>query len=95
MESFPSPSRRWWVLRTLAIFGAGLCLLVVLLLLALQSGPVRKFALERITAFLASQQIDLQTDSLHYNLFTLSIDVRNLRLRSAAAVDLPAVATIG
>jgi outer membrane protein assembly factor BamA/autotransporter translocation and assembly factor TamB len=72
-----------------------LCLLVVLALLALQSDPVRRFALERITTFLVSQHIDLQTDSLRYNLFTLSVDVRNLRLRSAAASDLPAFATIG
>ena len=93
-ESNTPPSRKR-VLRALALLGAGLCLLAVLLLLVLQSDPVRKSALDRVTAFLASRQIDLQADSLRYNLFTLSIDVRNLRLRSRTASDLPAFATVG
>ena len=77
------------------MLGAGVCLLVVVMLLVLQSDPVRKFGLERVTSYLASRQIDLQTDSLRYNLFTLSIEVRNLRLRSPATTNLPAFARVG
>jgi hypothetical protein len=83
-ESHTPPFRKRRILRALAVLGAALCLLVVLLLLVLQSDSVQKFALDRITAVLASRHIDLQAGSLRYNLFALSIDVRNLRLRSAA-----------
>ena len=90
----PIPPSRKRVRRRLAILGAGVCLLGVLLLLVLQSDPVRQIARRRLTAFLASRQIDLQMDSLGYNLFTLSIDLQHLRIRSAAA-ELPAFATVG
>src|SRR5262249_26782271 len=73
----------------------GLCLLIILLLLALQSGPARRFAANQLMAFLASPQIELQTDELRWNFFRLSIDLRNIRLRSARSSDLPAFATIG
>ncbi len=95
MESNPPPPRARRVIRRFAIFAGGPCLLVFLLLLVLQTGPARKFALDRLTAFLASRRIDLQTDSLRYNLFTLSIDARNVRVRAADAAGLPAFATIG
>src|SRR5262245_37168469 len=95
MESNTSPSRRRRVIRGLAIFGCGLSLLIILSLLVLQTGPVSRFALDRITALLASRRIDARAESLQYNLFTFSIDVRNLRLRRAAATDLPAFVTIG
>ncbi len=93
-ESNAPPPRKRRLFRALAICG-GACLLVVLLLLALQSGPARELVLDRVTAFLASQRIELQTESLRYNMFSLSLDARNLRLRSAASPDLPAFATIG
>jgi outer membrane protein assembly complex protein YaeT len=83
------------VLHTLAISGGAVCLLIVLLLLALQSGPARRFAVTHVTALLASRQIDLQTDELRYNFFALSMGVRNLRLRSAGSPNLPVFATIG
>src|SRR5262245_33059163 len=95
MESNRPPSRKRRVIRGLAIFAGGSCLFVFLLLLVLQTGPARKFVFDRITAFLASRRIDLQVESLHYNLFTLSIVARNLRVRAAGTADLPAFATIG
>jgi len=81
--------------RTLAISGGLLCLLVALVVVVLQSGPVRRFALDRLTTFLASRQIELQIGDLQYSLFGLSIEVKNLRVRSQGSADLPAFATIG
>jgi outer membrane protein assembly complex protein YaeT len=72
-----------------------MCLLAAVLLLALHTGPARRFALNRAIAFLASQQIELRTDDVRYNLLSLSIDLRNLRLRSSASADLPVFATMG
>ena len=88
----PTPaSQKRRLARALAIFGG----LIALLLLALHSGPARKLALDRVTALLASRQMELTAESIRYNLFTLSLDARNLRLRAAGATDLPAFATVG
>ena len=67
---------------------------MVLLLFALQSGPARRFAVTRLTAFLAEQHINLQTDELRFSLFSLALDARNVRLRSSGAADLPPFTTI-
>ena len=67
-----------------------------MLLLALaQSPPGRRLLLGRVTAFLASRHVDLQADDVRYNLFTLAIDARNVRVRSGISGDLPVFATIG
>jgi outer membrane protein assembly complex protein YaeT len=89
------PVRKRRVLRTAARLGGGACLFGGLLLLALHSGPARRFALNRAIAFLASRQIELRTDELRYNLLSLSVDLRDLQLRSAASADLPVFARIG
>ena len=89
------PSHRGRIGRRLATLGTGVCLLAILLLLVRHSELVRQFARRRITAVLSSRQIDLRMGSLDYNLFTGSIDVRDLRLGSAAAADLPAFARVG
>jgi outer membrane protein assembly complex protein YaeT len=81
--------------RVVAILGSGLCLLVVLLFIALQSGPARRFAVSRITSILASQHMELRIGELRYNLLSLSIDARDLRLRSGTASSLSTFATIG
>ena len=83
------------VVRRLAISGGVLCLLIVLVLLVLQSGPARRFALGRLATFLASQHVELQIDDLQYSLFGLWVDARNLRVRSGGLSNLPAFATIG
>ena len=75
--------------------GGVLCLLVVLLLVVLQSPPVRRLALARLTTFLASQSVELQIDDFRYSVFGLSLDLRNLRVGSRGVTDLPAFATIG
>ena len=70
-------------------------LLVAVLLLALHSNLARRLALDRLTKALASQRIEFRADTLRYNLFTLSIDARNVRIRAAGSPDLPAFMTIG
>ncbi len=72
-----------------------MCLVVILLLVVLQSAGVRSFALGKLTQYLATQRIDLQVDDLQYNLLRLSVDVRNLRVRSGETPDLPVFASIG
>jgi uncharacterized protein involved in outer membrane biogenesis len=101
VEALPEPqpaapaSRSRRIFRALSILAVVVCLLVVLLLFALHSAPARRFAVNRVTSLLASHQIELQTDELRYNLFKLSIDLRNVRIRSAASSEAPVFATIG
>ena len=87
-------SRKRLVLRTIVVSGGGLCL-VVILLLVLQSAAVRSFALRRLTEYFAAQRIELRIDDLQYNLFRLSVELRNLRVRSTSSSDLQPFATIG
>jgi outer membrane protein assembly complex protein YaeT len=75
--------------------GGVLCLLLVLVLVILQSGPVRRLVVGRLTTFLASHEIELQIGDVRYSVFGLSVDVRNLRVRSQRTTDLPPFATIG
>src|SRR5215207_8363404 len=82
------------LVRAIKIFAVVLCLLVVLLIFIVHSAPARRYAVNRVVSLLASQQIELQTDELRYNLFKLSIDLKNVRLRSARA-DAPVFATVG
>src|SRR5262245_2476005 len=87
-----SRSRR--ILRALSIFAVVICLLVVLLIFALHSAPARRFAVNRVTSLLAAHQIELQTDELRYNLFKLSVDLRNVRIRPTASSPRPGCATM-
>ena len=83
------------LVRVLSVFAVVLSLLALFILLALHSPPARRFALNQVTSLLASQRIELQTDELRYNLFKLSIDLRNIRVRAAASPSAPIFATIG
>jgi outer membrane protein assembly factor BamA/autotransporter translocation and assembly factor TamB len=84
--------RRW--LRRLAIFVGAICVLLILALFVLQSGPVRRYALNRVTTLLAERHIELNTDELRYNLLNASLDLRNVRVRSSDLPDAPVFATI-
>ena len=75
--------------------GGLLCLLVVLALGVLQSPQVHRFALGRLTTFLASQDVELQVGDFRYSVLGLSVDVRNLRVGARGLADRPAFATIG
>jgi outer membrane protein insertion porin family len=90
----PEPrSRGRRVARVAGIVVAVLLLLVVVVLAVLHTPPVRRYALDQITTLLADRQIGFSADSLDYNLFGLSVTLRNLRVRSEAAPDLPDFAT--
>ena len=89
------PVRKRRVLRTLARLGGAAFLFAGALLLALHSGPARRFALSRAVTFLAARHIELRANDLRYNLLSLSMDLRDLQLRSAASTDVPAFVRIG
>jgi outer membrane protein assembly complex protein YaeT len=94
LESQRTPLRTRRIARTFAAAAVCLSLSIVLLVLALHSAPVRRFAIDRLTTTLAAQQIDLRVDDIRYNLLTLSIDARNLQLRSTASPDSLVFATV-
>src|SRR5262249_24403628 len=65
------------------------------MLLALESGPARRFALERVTAALAAHQIELGVDDLQYDLSAVRFERGTLRLLPPRRPSLPEFATIG
>ncbi len=69
-------------------------LLIVVLLAGtlLHTAPVRRYVLGQVTSLLADRQIDLTADALRYNLLALSVELRNLTVRSERAPHLPAFA---
>jgi hypothetical protein len=73
-------------------FVALLGLLIALLAVA-HTPSARRFAVNQVAALLSDSHISLQTDELRYNLFSLSFDLRNVRLGTVAA-DMPPFATI-
>jgi outer membrane protein assembly complex protein YaeT len=68
--------------------------LVVAVLLFLHASPGRRFVASQVTSLLQQENIDFSTDELRYNLLDLRMSLRNLRIRSNEAPDLPPFATI-
>ena len=68
---------------------AGLVVLVVVAILALQSAPARRFALDQARKILAQQGITFSTQDFRYNLLALSTDLRNVRIVSPRMPDGP------
>jgi outer membrane protein assembly factor BamA/autotransporter translocation and assembly factor TamB len=83
---------RWT--RLLAGICAALVAVVVAALAVVHTPPVRRYVLDRVTALLAARNIDVDTDELRYNLFNLSLSLRNVRVRSSDLPDAPAFASI-
>src|SRR5262252_7452401 len=78
------------------VYAFGFCLTsVVLILLGLQTPPARRYVLERIHQYLATQNIDLRAGSLNYNLFTLSASIDHAIIRAAQFQDSPPFAQVG
>ena len=90
----PPRSHSQRILRWVFAVIAGLAGLVVALLLVAHTPAARRAAANQVATLLAGRQISLQADELRYNLFSLSFDLRNVRLSAAAPADLPAFATI-
>jgi outer membrane protein assembly factor BamA/autotransporter translocation and assembly factor TamB len=81
-------------LRRLATFVVVFCLVIVIVFFTIHTRPVRRYAVNKVTALLAQKQIELQTDELSYNLLKASLDLRNVRVRSPNSPDAPVFATI-
>jgi outer membrane protein assembly complex protein YaeT len=82
------------VRRYLAIFGIALLVLLVGFIAFLHTSPARQYALDQVTRLLQQQNIEFDTDQLSYNLLDLSLGLRNVRVRSQVAPDLPPFASI-
>jgi outer membrane protein assembly factor BamA/autotransporter translocation and assembly factor TamB len=81
-------------LRRLAAFVVILCLIGVVTFFTIHTGPVRRYAVNKVAALLAQRQIGFETDELGYNLLRTSIDLKNVRVRSTRLPDAPVFATI-
>lgn len=81
-------------LRRLTIAFVALCLAGVILFFTIHTRPVRRYAVNKVTALLAQKHIEFQTDELSYNLLRASLDLKNLRVRSVDLPDAPVFATI-
>ena len=90
----PPRQRRHGIRRYVAIFGIALLVLVTGALVFLHTSPARQFALAQVTKLLQQQNIEFNTDELGYNLFDLRLTLRNVRIRSHDAPDLPPFASI-
>src|SRR5262245_57166003 len=80
--------------RRLGIAAACLVVFVVAIAGLLHTPPARRYALTQITTLLQQQNVTFTTDQLSYNLFDLTIRLRNLRIASRDAADLPPFAEI-
>ena len=81
-------------LRRLATAFVVFCLVAVIIFFTIHTRPVRRYAMNKVTALLAQKQIELQTDELSYNLLKASLDLKNIRVRSSRFPDAPVFATI-
>src|SRR5688572_5210380 len=78
----------------LGITAAFLAVLLAVLVAALHTTPVRRYALAKVTDILRQQNVTFNTDELSYNLLDLKLRLRNLRIASEDAQDLPPFAHI-
>src|SRR5512139_2288676 len=74
---------------------AGLLLLFAAAVLLLHTDRARRVVLTRLCDWLREQNILLEANALEYNLMGLRAGLRDIRVRSAQAPDLPPIATIG
>ncbi|HKH71637.1 MAG TPA: translocation/assembly module TamB domain-containing protein, partial [Vicinamibacterales bacterium] len=81
-------------LRRLTIAFVALCLVIVILFFTIHTRPVRRYAVNKVTALLGQKHIAFQTDELSYNLLKASLDLKNVRVRSVDYPDAPVFATI-
>lgn len=89
-----SPRARRRIRRVLAILGLGLVIAAGALAIFLQTRYARELVISRVTRLLQQQNVEFSTEDLRYNLFELRLALRNVRVRSHDAPDLPPFATI-
>jgi outer membrane protein assembly complex protein YaeT len=93
LPDVPRP-RGWRIARILAVVGVALAILATAALLFLHTSPARRFVVSQVTRLLQQQNIEFNTDELSYNLLSLRLALRNVRIRSHEAPDLPPFAEI-
>ncbi|HEX5107881.1 MAG TPA: translocation/assembly module TamB domain-containing protein [Vicinamibacterales bacterium] len=81
-------------LRLLCVVVGSVLLLLVLVISALHTSPVKRYLLSRVTTLLADSGIGLVVGQLDYNLFALTLSVEGVTLRALAAPDAPPFAHI-
>ena len=79
----------------IAVFSAaGLLTGIGLLLAALETSAAKRFVLRQGVRLLRGQGIDLQASRLNYGLFPLRLDLRDVRVQSLQASDLPPLVAV-
>jgi outer membrane protein assembly complex protein YaeT len=77
----------------LALYGTGgLVALIALAIAALHTAPAKRFALRQAVGALRDSGIDFSASTLDYNLLTLRIELRNVKIGSRQTPDLPPIA---
>jgi outer membrane protein insertion porin family len=87
--------RRHRIFRRIGFFGAILCALIIVALIAIHTPPARRYFANQVVALLSREQIEFSTDQLGYNVLNASVNLRNVRVRSTTWPDAPVFATIG
>src|SRR5688572_20094891 len=83
---------RW--LRTLAVAALVVVVLFAAFVGFLHTPPAQRYVVSRIIDVLRQQNVEFNADDVNYNLLSLSIRFRNLRIRAQDATDLPPFAEI-
>ena len=73
---------------------AGILALLTLLVVALHTPPVRRYALKQAVEILARQGVDFEASEVDYNLLDLTATLRHVTVRSRQTPDLPPLARI-
>jgi outer membrane protein assembly factor BamA/autotransporter translocation and assembly factor TamB len=84
--------------RLIRIFGVAVGVILTLfvaILIALHTPPAKRWVLDRVRSYLASQQIDFQAESLDYNLLNLSVSLDRIVVRGHDLPDAAPFARIG
>lgn len=90
-----SPRALTRIAKWLALICLALVALAGLILAGLHTPQGRGYVLSKVTDLLASRQIDFRADQLRYNLFDLSLDLRDVTIRSPRGAADPPFAVIG
>ncbi|MCL4854073.1 MAG: AsmA family protein, partial [Bryobacteraceae bacterium] len=82
------------IIRWSGVILGGLLALVIIGVLVLHTPPVKRYALKQVQNLLRNQGVQFDATGLDYNLLKLSLSLRDVVVRSTAAPDLPALASI-
>jgi outer membrane protein assembly complex protein YaeT len=82
------------IVRSILVILAAVLLLALALIVGVQTPPAQRYVLHKASEALRSRGIEFQASTLRYNLATLEATLTDVEVRSAAAPDLPPVASI-